>query len=85
MKKLLKIREKAVNKYLSPFVSAYRQNYSTHHVLIRLLEQWGEGLDNDFLVEGAFMDLSKAFDCIPNFLVAKFQAYGFEKYLVHYI
>ena len=56
MKKLLKIREKAVNKYLSPFVSAYRQNYSTHHVLIRLLEQWGEGLDNDFLVEGAFMD-----------------------------
>ena len=74
------MREIAVNKYLSLFVSVYRQNYSTQHVLIRLLEQWREVLDNDFLVGGAFMDLSKAFDCILNFLVAKFQAYGFENY-----
>ena len=49
-----------MDKYLSPFISAYGQNYSTQHVLIRLLDEWREGLDKNFVVGGAFMDLSKA-------------------------
>ena len=78
--------DKAMEKYLSPFISAYRQNYSTQHVLIRLLEEWREGLDNNFVVGAVFMDLSKAFDCIPHeLLIAKPKAYGFDDYLVHYL
>ena len=81
-----KLIDKAMGKYLSPLISAYRQNYSTQHVLIRLLEEWREGLDNNFVVGGVFMDLSKAFDCIPHdLLIAKLKAYGFDDYLVHYL
>ena len=47
-----KLIDKAIDKCLSPFISAYRQNYSTQHVLIRLLEEWREGLDNNFVVGG---------------------------------
>ena len=59
-----KLIDKAMGKYLSPLISAYRQNYSTQHVLIRLLEEWREGLDNNFVVGGVFVDCSKDFDCI---------------------
>ena len=54
-----------MDKYLSPLISAYRQSYSTKHVLICLLEEWIEGLDNNFVVRGVFINLFKAFDCIP--------------------
>ena len=54
-----------MDKYLSPLISAYRQSYSTQHVLIRLLEEWMEGLDNNFVVRGVFINFFKAFDCIP--------------------
>ena len=33
-----KLIDKPMDKYLSPFISAYQQNYSTQHVLIRQLE-----------------------------------------------
>ena len=59
-----KLIDKAVDKYLSPFSFTYQQNYSTQHVLIRLLEEWREGLDNNFVVGGVFVDCSKDFDCI---------------------
>ena len=29
-----------MNDHFSPFVAAYRENYNTQHVLIRLLEEW---------------------------------------------
>ena len=54
-----KLIDEVMNKYVSPFISAYRQNYSTQHVLVRLLEEWREGLDNNFVVAGVFMDVSK--------------------------
>ena len=46
-----KLIDKAMDKYLSPFISADRQKYSAQNVLIRLLEEWREGLDNDLLCE----------------------------------
>ena len=75
-----------MNEYASNYISAYRANYSTQHVLIRLLEEWREHLDNDEKVGAVLMDLSKAFNCIPhNLLIAKLDAYGFGRDIVEYV
>ena len=51
---------------LAPFLEnqfpPYRESYNTQHVLIRLLEEQRKNICINFLVGGAFMDLSKAFD-----------------------
>ena len=68
-----------LDKYLSPFISAYRKGYSTQHVLTRLVEEWRERLDNNYIVGAILMDLSKAFDCISHDLViAKLVAYNID-------
>ena len=87
MRKLTKkLKDKAMDKYLSPFISAYWQNYSTLHILIPLLEEWREDLDDHLVAEGVFMDLYKAFSCISHdLLIAKLKAYGFDDYLLHYL
>ena len=60
-------------------MAACRENYSTNHVLIRLIENWGKTLEK-FLVGTVLMDLSKAFDCIlHDLLIAKLHAYGFSQ------
>ena len=77
---------KSTNVHLSPFLSAYRKNYNTQHVLLRLLEEWREHLDNNKTVGGILMDLSKAFDCVPHdLLLAKIAAYGIDDNLILYI
>ena len=48
----------------SPQISAYRKSYNSQHVLIRLIEEWREYLDKDFVVGAVMTDLSKAFDSI---------------------
>ena len=69
-----------LDKYFSSFISAYRKSYSTQQVLIRLLEEWREKLDKNFIVGAVLMDLSKAFDCIPHdMIIAKLAAYGFKR------
>ena len=68
------------DKYLYPFISAYRKNFSTQQVFIRLLEEWREKLDENFIVGAVLMDLSKAFDCIPHDLIIdKLAAYRIER------
>ena len=70
----------------SAFLSAYRETYSTPHVLIRLVEEWKKHLDNNEVAGGVLMDLSKVFDCIPHdLLIAKLSAYGFDKTALKYI
>ena len=74
-----------MNVHLSPFLSAYRKNYNTQHVLLRM-EEWREHLDNNKTVGGILMDLLKAFDCIPHdLLLAKLAAYGIDDNLILYI
>ena len=69
-----------INSFLSEYMAAYREKYSTNHVLIRLIENWKKALDEKFLVGTVLMDLSKAFDCIPHdLLIAKLHAYGFSR------
>ena len=70
----------------SPFISAYRKSYNTQHVIIRLLEEWRENLDKNYVVGAVLMDLSKAFDCVPHdLLLEKFAAYGLDESFLCYI
>ena len=94
LNKFSKIYEKIVKDFLinkmehhfSSFISANRKSFSTDHVLIRLLEDWRNKLDNNNVVGAILTDLSKAFDCIPHdLLVAKLDAYGFNRDTVAYI
>ena len=71
-----------IQTFLSNFVSAYRKHYRANHVLIiiSLIENWKKSLDNNKIVDAVFMDLSKAFDCMPHdLLIAKTEAYGFRE------
>ena len=55
-------------------------------MLIRLLEEWKQHLDNNNVIGGVFMDLSKAFDCVPHdLLIAKLAAYSVDENLLMYL
>ena len=63
-----------------------RKDNNSQHMLIRLLEEWRQHLDNNKVVRGVFMDLSKAFDCVSlDLLIAKLAAYSVDENLLMYI
>ena len=75
-----------MSNYIFPCVSAYRKGYNSQHVLISPLEEWRQHLDNNKVVGGVFMDLSKAFDCVPHdLLIANLAAYSVDENLLMYI
>ena len=75
-----------MEKYFSPFLSAFRKNYSSQNILISLTEEWRKKLDNNFVVGAVLTDLSKAFDCIPHdLIIAKLSAYNFSDEALSYI
>ena len=55
-----------MDEYFSPLISAHRKNYSSQHVIVRLLEEWRKKLKDNFVVDAVLIDLSKAFHCIPH-------------------
>ena len=68
------------NRIMSYKLSAYRKNYSTQHVPLRLIENWRRCLDENKVVGVILTDLSEAFDCLSHeLLIAKLNAYGFNE------
>ena len=69
----------SVTNFLSDFIPAYRKEYSTNHVLLRLIENWKAALDSNLFTGAVLMDFSKAFGYIPHdLLIANLHAYGFS-------
>ena len=68
-----KIFERMIEKQLAPYfdtlfnahVSGFRQKHSCQHVLLHMTEEWRKALDKRQSIGAIFMDLSKAFDCLP--------------------
>ena len=48
-----------MNGFLYQYISAYRENYSSCHVLMKLIENWKESLDKGFAVGALLMDYLK--------------------------
>ena len=75
-----------IDSKLSSFLSAYKKMCNTQHVLLRLIEEWKNKVDKNYVVGAILMDLSKAFDCMPRDLrIAKLAAYGFDLKSLEYI
>ena len=69
-----------IEKYLSPYIFGYRKGHGTQHCLLAMIEMWRKALDEKKVAGAILTDLSKAFDCLSHdLLIAKFEAYGFEK------
>ena len=58
-----------MNGFLSQFISAYRENCSSYHVLIRLVKNWKESLEKGFVTGALLIYLSKAFDFLFNYFI----------------
>ena len=71
---------KYMDTFLNKLLCGFRKAHSTQHALFKLLQRWQNELDNSGLVGTILMDLSKAYDCLPNdLIIAKFEAYGLSK------
>ena len=66
-------------KSLSPKSCGFREGHSTQHALLNLLKSRQKALDKSGVIGTVLMGLSKAYDCVPHYLlIAKLSAYGFE-------
>ena len=69
------------NDILSDFAPGYRSKYSSHHMILRLIEESKERLDKRFFAGAVLMNLSKAFYSIPHdLLTAKLNAETIQRF-----
>ena len=55
----------------------FRKNYSTKLALVEILEKINLALDNQEIIYGLYLDLSKAFDTVNHeYLITKLDHYG---------
>ena len=70
----------------SKFQCGFRKGFKAQHCLLTMVEKWRKTLDEGGETEAVLTDLSKAFDCIDhNLLIAKLNAYRFEKRSLEFI
>ena len=70
----------------SKFQCGFRKGFNAHHCLLAMIEKWRKTLDKGGETGAVLTDLSKAFDCIDhNLLIAKLDAYGFEKQSIYFL
>ena len=75
-----------MENFLSPYLFGYRKGHSTEQCLFIMIEMWKKALDNKKVAGAILTDLSKAFDCLSHdLLIAKLEAYGFEKSALEFI
>lgn len=58
-----------MNNFFSPYVATYRESFNTQHILLRLIEEWIQNLDKNYVLGRVLMNLAEAFDCIPHDLL----------------
>ena len=69
-----------ISKLLSKYQYGFREEFSTQHCLIAMIEKLRKILDSRGTSAALLTDLSKAFDCLPyDLLIAKLHAYGIKK------
>ena len=83
----LKVFERLLKKQMAPFMKpkltnilcGFREGCSTQHTLLRVIETIRKYIDQSGMCGMVLMDLSKAYDCLPNdLLLAKMEAYGWS-------
>ena len=71
------------NKF-SIYLTGFRKNHSTQHVLIKMIETWKTKLNMGDKVGVIYMDLSKAFDSLNReLLIAKLKCYDCTRFRVN--
>ena len=61
---------------LNKLLCVFRKRYSCQSLLVKMVDKWKVALDKGCITGAVFMDLSKAFDCLPHgLLVAKCKAH----------
>ena len=85
---LSKVFEKLIYKQLSNYIESYlssilcgfRKAHNTQGASFKLLHYWQKELDQKRFAGTVLMDLSKAYDWIPqDLLIAKLECYGIDK------
>ena len=70
----------------SKFQCGFWKRFNAQHCLLAVVQKWRKSLDWGGETGAVLTDLSKAFDCIDhNLLIAKPNAYGFEKQSINFI
>ena len=91
---LSKVYERLMYNQISPYFDSvfskfqckFRKIFNAQHCLLTMVEKWRKTLDEGGETGAVLTDLSKAFDCIDhNLLIAKLNAYGFEKRSLEFI
>ena len=91
---LTKVYERLMYNQISPysdsvfskFLCGFRKGFNAQHCLLKMVAKWSKTLDKGAETGAVITDLSKAFDSIDqNLLIAKLNAYGFEKRSLEFI
>ena len=91
---LFKVSEKSIfkqqsihdKKFKGQIFCAFRKAHSRQQALFRLLQPWQKELHNSGFVCTLLIDLSKAYDCIPqDLLIAELEEYRLDKTVSSFI